>query len=31
MPKRTLELSFGIFLLIVSARFLWDLVARGGG
>lgn len=30
LPKRKLELSFGIFLLLVSARFLWDLVARAG-
>jgi uncharacterized membrane protein YfcA len=31
MPKRKLELSFGIFLLIVCLRFTWDLVSRGLG
>jgi uncharacterized membrane protein YfcA len=27
MPKRKLEIAFGVFLLLVSARFLWSLVA----
>lgn len=27
MPKRRLEVAFGIFLLIVSGRFLWSLIA----
>lgn len=31
LPKRKLELSFGIFLLIVCLRFSWDLVTRGLG
>lgn len=31
LPKRKLELSFGIFLLIVCLRFTWDLVSRGLG
>jgi uncharacterized membrane protein YfcA len=31
LPKRKLELSFGIFLLIVCLRFTWDLVTRGIG
>ncbi|KAF0132944.1 MAG: putative permease [Xanthobacteraceae bacterium] len=31
LPKRKLELSFGIFLLIVCLRFTWDLVTRGLG
>ena len=29
LPKRKLEVAFGIFLLIVCLRFVWDLVARG--
>jgi uncharacterized protein len=28
LPKRKLELAFGIFLLIVCLRFLWDFFAR---
>lgn len=31
LPKRKLELSFGVFLLIVCLRFSWDLVSRGLG
>ncbi len=27
MPKRKLELAFGVFLLLVSLRFLWSIVA----
>ncbi len=27
MPKRRLEIAFGVFLLLVSARFIWGLVA----
>ena len=27
MPKRRLEVAFGIFLMVVSARFLWSLAA----
>jgi uncharacterized membrane protein YfcA len=26
LPKRTLELSFGVFLVLVSLRFLWSIV-----
>jgi uncharacterized membrane protein YfcA len=26
LPKRTLEVAFGVFLLLVSARFLWSIV-----
>ncbi len=29
LPKRKLEVAFGIFLLIVCLRFVWDLLARG--
>jgi uncharacterized membrane protein YfcA len=28
LPKRKLEVAFGLFLLIVCLRFLWDVVAR---
>lgn len=28
LSKRKLEVSFGLFLLVVSLRFLWDLLAR---
>ncbi|CEJ09869.1 Sulfite exporter TauE/SafE [bacterium YEK0313] len=28
LPKRQLEIAFGLFLLIVSGRFLWDFIAR---
>lgn len=28
LPKRKLELAFGTFLVLVSLRFLWDLLAR---
>lgn len=27
MPKRRLEIAFGVFLLLVSARFIWGLLA----
>ncbi|MFN3483314.1 MAG: sulfite exporter TauE/SafE family protein [Rhabdaerophilum calidifontis] len=27
MPKRRLEIAFGVFLLLVSARFVWGLIA----
>lgn len=27
MPKRRLEIAFGVFLLLVSARFIWGLVS----
>ena len=27
LPKRKLEVAFGVFLLLVSARFLWSIVA----
>ncbi|MBN8939885.1 MAG: sulfite exporter TauE/SafE family protein [Rhizobiales bacterium] len=28
LPKRRLEVAFGLFLLIVCLRFLWDFIAR---